>query len=118
MLLDLGNANLLAIVKWSRDRRERALIIINKDRSLSQSFSTHLAGQFMAGASHLEDLSPDGPLKHTADFQTCTVASIGNPRGMRNLGAKARKIADSFWFNQSAGVCCALWGGGDVGDRT
>jgi starch synthase (maltosyl-transferring) len=76
-VLDLGNANLLAIVKWSRDRRERALIIINKARSLPQSFSTRLAGQFMAGATTLEDLSPDGPLKHTADFQTCTVAASG-----------------------------------------
>jgi starch synthase (maltosyl-transferring) len=76
-LLDLGNPNLLALVKWSRDRRERALIVVNKDRSLAQSFSTHLAGQFMAGASNLEDLSPDGPLKHTADFQTCTVAPSG-----------------------------------------
>jgi starch synthase (maltosyl-transferring) len=76
-VLDLGNANLLAIVKWSRDRCERALIIINKARSLPQSFSTRLAGQFMAGATTLEDLSPDGPLKHTADFQTCTVAASG-----------------------------------------
>jgi len=76
-LLNLGNANLFAFVKWSRDRRERALIIINKDRSLAQSFGTQQAGQFMAGAGNLEDLSPGGSLKHTPDFQTCTVAPSG-----------------------------------------
>jgi starch synthase (maltosyl-transferring) len=76
-LLNLGNANLLAFVKWSRDRRERALIIINKDRSTAQSFSTQQAGQFMAGAGSIEDLSPGGLLQHTPDFQTCTVAPSG-----------------------------------------
>ncbi len=76
-VIDLANEKLFAFVKWSRDRRERALLIFNKDRSLPQSFSTQLAGQFMFGAEGVEDISPDGPLQHTQDFQTCTVAPSG-----------------------------------------
>jgi starch synthase (maltosyl-transferring) len=75
--LALGNANLFAFVKWSRDQTERALIVINKDRLNAQSFSTQWAGQFLAGAGRLEDLSPDGTLGHTPDYQTCTVKPSG-----------------------------------------
>ena len=76
-LINLGNANLCACVKWSRDRHERALIIINKDRSFPQSFSTQQAGQLMAGAGRVEDISPGGTLEHTQNFQACTVAPSG-----------------------------------------
>jgi len=76
-LISLGNANLFTFVKWSRDRRERALIIINKDRSFPQSFSTLGAGQFLAGAGRVEDISPDGTIERTRDYQTCTVAPSG-----------------------------------------
>jgi starch synthase (maltosyl-transferring) len=76
-LLTLGNAQLLAIVKWSRDLQERVLILINKNRTFAQSFSTQEAGQFMAGATRIEDLSPDGSLNLTPDFQTCTLAPSG-----------------------------------------
>jgi starch synthase (maltosyl-transferring) len=76
-LINLGNSNLFAFVKWSRDRRERALIIINKDPSSAQSFSTQHAGQFMTGAGSLADISPEGILKHTPDFQSCTIAPSG-----------------------------------------
>jgi len=75
--LTLGNANLFAFVKWSRDRTERALIVINKDRLNVQSFSTRWAGQFLGGVGRLEDLSPDGTLGHTPDYQTCTVKPSG-----------------------------------------
>jgi starch synthase (maltosyl-transferring) len=76
-VLDLANAKLFAFVKWSRDRRERALIIMNKDRSLAQSFSTQRVGQFLAGTGHVENISPGGTLAHTQDYQTCTVALSG-----------------------------------------
>ena len=75
--LALGNANLFAFVKWSRDRTERALIVINKVRANPQSFSTQWASQFFAGVGRFEDLSPDGTLAHTPDFQTCTVKPSG-----------------------------------------
>jgi starch synthase (maltosyl-transferring) len=76
-VLDLANAKLFAFVKWSRDRRERALIIMNKDRSLAQSFGTQRVGQFLAGTGHVEDVSPGGTLAHTQDYSTCTVAPSG-----------------------------------------
>jgi starch synthase (maltosyl-transferring) len=75
--LALGNAHLFAFVKWSRDRTERALIVINKDRLNAQSFSTRWAGQFLTGIGRLEDLSPDGVLGHTPDYQACTVKPSG-----------------------------------------
>src|SRR6202521_5174042 len=75
--LTLGNANLFAFVKWSRDRTERPLIIINKDRLSAQSFSTQRAGQFLAGVGRFEDISPDGALGHTEDYQACTVKPSG-----------------------------------------
>jgi starch synthase (maltosyl-transferring) len=75
--LALGNAHLFAFVKWSRDRTERALIIINRDPSSAQSFSTQRAGQFLAGVGRVEDLSPDGALGHTPDYQACSVKPSG-----------------------------------------
>jgi starch synthase (maltosyl-transferring) len=83
-VLELGNPHLFAFVKWSRDRGERALIVINKDRINQQSFSSYQAGQFTAGAAYIEDLSPAGSLEHTEDFQTCFVG----PSGFHVLYAK------------------------------
>jgi len=76
-LLTLGNDNLFAFVKWSRDRTERALIIVNKDRLKAHSFSIQRAGQFLAGTSRFEDLSPDATLERTPDLQACTVKPSG-----------------------------------------
>jgi hypothetical protein len=76
-VLELRNPHLFVFVKWSRDRSERALIVINKDRISQQSFSSYQAGQFTAGAAHIEDLSPAGNLEHTEDFQTCFLRPSG-----------------------------------------
>ena len=73
----LGNPNLFAFIKSSRDRTERALVVINKDHARAQSFSTQWTGQLFAGVSRLEDLSPDGTLAHTPDFATCTLKPSG-----------------------------------------
>jgi starch synthase (maltosyl-transferring) len=73
----LGNPNLFAFMKWSRDRTERALIVINKDRTNPQSFSTQWAGQLFTGVGRFDDLSPDGALEHTPDFKTCTLRPSG-----------------------------------------
>jgi starch synthase (maltosyl-transferring) len=75
--IDLGNPNLFALVKWSKDRRERTSIILNKDRRNQQSFRTQHLGQFLAGTAGVEDLSPDGGLMHTDDFQACFVKPSG-----------------------------------------
>jgi starch synthase (maltosyl-transferring) len=75
--VSLGNSNLFAFMKWARDRSERALVVINKDRANSQSFSTQWAGQLFAGVGRFEDLSPDGVLEHTPDFKICTLRPSG-----------------------------------------
>jgi hypothetical protein len=64
-------------MKWAGDRSERALVVINKDRANSQSFSTQWAGQLFAGVGRFEDLSPDGVLEHTPDFKICTLRPSG-----------------------------------------
>src|SRR5216683_6069526 len=64
-----------ALVKWSKDRRERTFIILNKDRRNQQSFRTQHLARFLAGTAGVEDLSPDGGLMHTDDFQACFVKS-------------------------------------------
>jgi starch synthase (maltosyl-transferring) len=83
-VLELGNRNLFAFVKWSRNRSERALIVLNKDPRNWQSFSAQRAAQFSAGTSQIEDLSPDGNLEHTQDFQICFI----KPSGIHVLSAK------------------------------
>jgi starch synthase (maltosyl-transferring) len=83
-VLELGNTNLFAFVKWSRNRSERALLVLNKDPRNWQSFSAQRAAQFSAGTSQIEDLSPDGNLEHTQDFQICFI----KPSGIHVLWAK------------------------------
>jgi len=38
-----------------------------------QSFRLQSLGQFLAGAVRVEDISPDGSLQHSADFQNAFV---------------------------------------------
>jgi starch synthase (maltosyl-transferring) len=73
----LDNANIFAFVKWSKDRRERALALLNKDSRGQQSFRVQLVGNFLASAARVEDLSPEGSLPHTPDFQTCFLKPSG-----------------------------------------
>ena len=75
--LDPENPNLFALIKRSKDRRERTFIILNKDRRNQQSFRTQHLARFLAGTAGVEDLSPDGGLMHTDDFQACFVKSSG-----------------------------------------
>jgi starch synthase (maltosyl-transferring) len=67
------NPRIFAFVKWSRDRRERALVIINKDARVAPSFRLQSLGQFLSGAARVEDISPDGTLQHSPDFQSAFV---------------------------------------------
>ena len=72
-LVIVENQRVFAFVKWSRDRRERALVVINKDERVQQSFRLQSLGQFLTGAARVEDVSPDGNLQHSADFQSASV---------------------------------------------
>lgn len=71
--ITVDNPRIFAFVKWSPDRAERALVVINKDGRTQQSFRLQALGPFLGGAARVEDVSPDGSLQHSADFQTASV---------------------------------------------
>lgn len=60
-VVDVGNPALFAFLKSSRDRAERALIILSKDRRVSQSCDLWRSGYLFAGAKSVEDVSPERP---------------------------------------------------------
>jgi starch synthase (maltosyl-transferring) len=68
--VDTGNPSIFAFVKSSRDRQEKALIILNKDRRHAQVCQLAQMGQVFSGMSQVEDVSPEGRLQHSPDFRT------------------------------------------------
>jgi hypothetical protein len=42
-----------------------------------QAFRTQTLGHFLFGTARVDDISPDGSLQHTADFQTCFLKRSG-----------------------------------------
>jgi starch synthase (maltosyl-transferring) len=68
--VDAGNPHIFAFVKLSRDRTERALVLLNKDRQQPQSCRLAQMGQVFTGAKKVEDISPEERLPHSPDFQT------------------------------------------------
>jgi starch synthase (maltosyl-transferring) len=77
VLIDTGNQNVFALMKLSKDSRERALILLNKNARGVQSFRTQMLSHFLERISQVEDISPAGSLEHTADFQTCSIRPAG-----------------------------------------
>ena len=69
-LVDAGNARVLAFVKSSRNRTERALILLNKDSQKTQSCQLARMGHVFGGAKKVDDVSPEERLAHSSDFQT------------------------------------------------
>lgn len=67
--VDVENPRIFAFLKWSLDRRERALVFLNKDRQHSQSFSLVRAAPVLSGTTQVQDISPEERLQHTPDFQ-------------------------------------------------
>jgi starch synthase (maltosyl-transferring) len=57
--VDCGNPALFAFRKSSRDGSERALVILNKDRQRAQFCDLSRLGREFAGASSVEDVSPE-----------------------------------------------------------
>jgi starch synthase (maltosyl-transferring) len=68
--LDAGNPSLFAFVKSSLDGRERAVVLLNKDREESQTCELSWLGD-LAPAAALEDVSPEEPLDRTPDWTQC-----------------------------------------------
>lgn len=65
-----GNAKVVALVKSSRDGKEKALLLFNIDGQRAQSCQLASLGHVFAGLSRVRDVSPDGQLQHTPDFQS------------------------------------------------
>jgi starch synthase (maltosyl-transferring) len=75
--VDSGNPALFAFLKSSRDRSERALVILNKDRKNAQLCDLTRLGYVFAGASAVEDVSPQARLAPAPGTQTCRLESSG-----------------------------------------
>jgi starch synthase (maltosyl-transferring) len=73
----LENPRIFAFTKWSRARNERALIVINKDSRAQQSFRLQSLAPFLTSAAKVEDVSPEGSLQHSPDFQSASVKPSG-----------------------------------------
>ena len=65
-----SNPQIFAMVKLTQDRKERALVVLNKDRQRPQSCPLAQLGYVFSGMTQVSDISPDGQLQHTPDFQT------------------------------------------------
>jgi starch synthase (maltosyl-transferring) len=75
--LDVGNPRIRGFVKWSLDRGERAVFLLNTDRRHPQSCNLARVGYVMSGVRQVQDVSPEEPLEHSLDFQTCRLRSSG-----------------------------------------
>jgi starch synthase (maltosyl-transferring) len=68
--VDAGNPRVFAFIKSSRDRTERAMVLLNKDRRQPQTCRLAQMGRVFNGAKRVEELSPEERLTHSPDFQT------------------------------------------------
>ncbi|MBI3246227.1 MAG: alpha-amylase [Deltaproteobacteria bacterium] len=82
--VDAGNPQVLAFVKYTLDRSERALVVLNKDRQRTQSCRLAHMGHVFSGTTRVEDLSPEERLVHSSDFQTAQL----KPSGLHVLYAR------------------------------
>jgi starch synthase (maltosyl-transferring) len=82
--VDTGNPRVFAFVKSSVDKKERALILLNTDRRQGQSCQLARMGYVFSGMTEVQDISPEGRLQHTPDYQTGQL----NPSGIHVVHAK------------------------------
>lgn len=82
--VDCGNPALVALRKSSRDGSERALVVLNRDRRSAQFCDLTRLGREFAGASSVEDVSPE------AKFNPAAGNLMGQlePSGVRALTAR------------------------------
>ena len=84
--VDVGNPQIFVFAKSSLDRTERALLLLNKDRHHPQFCHLARTAHFFTGATQAQDISAEGRLQHTPDFQVCQL----NPSGVNVLYARLR----------------------------
>jgi starch synthase (maltosyl-transferring) len=82
--VDAGNPALFAFLKSSRDGAERALVVLSKDRQSAQFCDLARFGDQFAGASSVEDVSPEVRLNPAAGTLICQL----EPSGVRVLTAR------------------------------
>jgi starch synthase (maltosyl-transferring) len=70
---DAGDPRILMLVKWTADRREKALILINHDRRDSATINLARIQPFLGGTVCVEDLSPERRLAPDAKLTTATL---------------------------------------------
>jgi starch synthase (maltosyl-transferring) len=75
--VDAGNPKICALLKWSHDRGERALIVLNTDQRQTQTCQLARMGHAFSGTTKVEDVSPEGRLQHTPDFQLASLKPSG-----------------------------------------
>jgi starch synthase (maltosyl-transferring) len=68
--VESGNPKVVALVKSSRDGKEKALLLFNTNQQRGQSCQLAQMGYVFTGTTQVQDISPDGQLQHTPDFQT------------------------------------------------
>jgi starch synthase (maltosyl-transferring) len=68
--VDAGNPRVFAFMKSSRDRTERAMVLLNKDRQQPRTCQLAQMGHVFNGAKRVEEVSPEERLAHSSDFQT------------------------------------------------
>jgi starch synthase (maltosyl-transferring) len=71
-LASTGNPLVFAFVKSTIDGKERALVVLNRDRHHSQVCDLGWLTGFAVA-----DISPEQPLEHTLDFQICSLKPSG-----------------------------------------
>ena len=72
-----SNPQIFAFAKSSRDRKEKVLMVLNKDRQRAQSCQLAQLGAVFSGMTQVSDISPDGQLQHTPDFQIAQLKPSG-----------------------------------------
>ena len=70
---DAGDSRILMLVKWTIDRREKALILVNHDRRDSSAINLARIQPFLAGTARVEDLSPERRLEPNTNVAACTL---------------------------------------------
>jgi starch synthase (maltosyl-transferring) len=75
--VDLANGDVVGMFKTTIDGREKALVLLGRDRRRPQTFDLSRLQAFISGAAKIEDLSPERPLEHSADFRVGTLEPSG-----------------------------------------
>ena len=75
--VETGNARVFAFAKSSLDGKEKALIVLNKDRRQVQTCRLAQMGYVFSGMTQVQDISPEERLQHTPDFQTGNLKPSG-----------------------------------------